>query len=145
MPKAPARSGGRTPSAFSKSVHVPQSKYSKNRLLKTMPAGSQCDHSTVNRRRDTRLAMLKSSPPLPAAAIKRGWSNPVKWPVRIGGLVGKNHDGRACARPSRSQRCYPLLGTRIKSAGGTVPVAARHLGDLTLVTSRVQQNQTRVI
>ena len=27
----------------------------------------------------------------------------------------KNHDGRACARPSRSQRCYPLLGTRIKS------------------------------
>ena len=28
----------------------------------------------------------------------------------------KNHDGRACARPSRSQRCYPLLGTRIKSA-----------------------------
>ena len=33
--------------------------------------------------------------------------------VKFGG--GKNHDGRACARPSRSQRCYPLLGTRIKS------------------------------
>jgi hypothetical protein len=28
---------------------------------------------------------------------------------------GKNHDGRACARPSRSLRCYPLQGTRIKS------------------------------
>jgi hypothetical protein len=28
----------------------------------------------------------------------------------------KNHDGRAFAHPSRSQRCYPLLGTRIKSA-----------------------------
>jgi len=27
----------------------------------------------------------------------------------------KNHDGRACARPSRSLRCYPLQGTRIKS------------------------------
>jgi hypothetical protein len=28
---------------------------------------------------------------------------------------GKNHDGRACARPSRSLRCYPLQGTTIKS------------------------------
>ena len=28
----------------------------------------------------------------------------------------QNHDGRTCARPPRSQRCYPLLGTRIKLA-----------------------------
>ena len=28
----------------------------------------------------------------------------------------KNHDGRACARPSRSQCCYRQLGTRIKPA-----------------------------
>ena len=26
----------------------------------------------------------------------------------------KSDDGRTCAHPSRSQRCYPLLGTRIK-------------------------------
>jgi hypothetical protein len=30
-------------------------------------------------------------------------------------LRDKNHDGRACARPSRSLRCYRLQGTRIKS------------------------------
>ena len=28
----------------------------------------------------------------------------------------RNHDGRTCARPSRSQRCYPQLRTEIKPA-----------------------------
>jgi hypothetical protein len=32
------------------------------------------------------------------------------------GAAAQKHDGRACARPSRSQRCYPLLGTTIRSA-----------------------------
>ena len=40
-------------------------------------------------------------------------------PATVSGGVQRcrmNHDGRACARPSRFQRCYPLLKTRIKSA-----------------------------
>jgi len=28
--------------------------------------------------------------------------------------AAQKHSGRACARPLRSQRCYPLLGTTIK-------------------------------
>jgi hypothetical protein len=38
--------------------------------------------------------------------------------------ANKNHDGRACARPSRSMRCYRLQGTRIKSTIDATLVAA---------------------
>ena len=30
--------------------------------------------------------------------------------------AAQNHIGRTCARPTRSQRCYPLLGTKIRPA-----------------------------
>ena len=62
MPKVAARSGGFTPSAASNRVQVPQSKNSKNRLLKTMPAGSQWPHSIVNCRRLTKLAIGSLAP-----------------------------------------------------------------------------------
>ena len=51
IPKVAPRSLGRTPKAISSSSHALQSKNSKKRLLKTMPAGSQWPHSTVNWRR----------------------------------------------------------------------------------------------
>jgi hypothetical protein len=35
--------------------------------------------------------------------------------LRKGSPAAKNHDGRASTRPSRSMRCYPQQGTRIKS------------------------------
>src|ERR1700730_11042312 len=57
MPKAAKKSGGRTPSAASNRIQVPQSKNSKKRLLKTMPAGSQWPHSMVNCRRLMKLAI----------------------------------------------------------------------------------------
>src|SRR6516162_1524459 len=58
MPKAAARSDGFTPSAASNSIQVPQSKNSKKRLLKTMPAGSQWPHSMVKRRRLINFAII---------------------------------------------------------------------------------------
>jgi hypothetical protein len=57
MPNVAARSGGFMPKALSNSVHVPQSKNSKKRLLNTIPAGSQWAHSIRNCQRLSRVVI----------------------------------------------------------------------------------------
>jgi hypothetical protein len=68
-PKTPVNSDDFTPRAAPNSVHVPQSKNSKKRLVKTMPAASQCAHSTVNSRRLTKLVMASSQTALVPAYV----------------------------------------------------------------------------
>ena len=86
MPKVGPSSCGFTPSAASNRVQVPQSKNSKNRLLKTMPAGSQWPHSIMNCRRLTKLVIgsVVGAARFMAAGSKPGSNANVKRPLRAG-------------------------------------------------------------
>jgi len=62
----------------------------------------------------------------------------------------QKHSGRACARPLRSQRCYPLLGTTIRSAtwrdagSGTTTQNRSGLGDLRIRRNERERSVIRI-